>query len=131
MWTAVIAGGAGVSPPLPRCAALAAGMNNPHGCCIWDSHVLVADAYNHRLLLVEDAVDRHQPPSHAAAAPDLSPRSSAAAKRASVAHAVAARRLQPDATASSSVLTTVAPAWRSRSYPQLANLSLALIRRLE
>ena len=115
----MIAGGVGASPPLPRCSALAAGMNNPHGCCVWGGHVMVADAYNHRLVAVQDAVQKQreqqqQQQRELISPPNLSPRSSLAAKRATIERAVAARRLEADATGSISVITCPAPGWK---YP--------------
>ena len=77
--------------------------------------MLVADAYNHRLIIVQDAVHQQRQRQHAPPPPDLSPRSSLSARRAAISRAVTTHRHQQDlAPNSSSVLTTVAPAWK---YP--------------
>jgi hypothetical protein len=115
VWTSVIAGGAGASPPQPRCEAAAAGLNNPHGCCVWNGHVLVADAYNHRLRIVQDTVQQQQQQQQdALLAPNLSPRSTLKAKRAAIERAVAASRLQSQAAPGAHVVTCPGPAWK---YP--------------
>jgi hypothetical protein len=76
---------------------------------------MVADAYNHRLIVVQDAVHQQRQRQHALPPPDLSPRSSLAARRAAISRAITAHRHQHDlAPNSSSVLTSVAPAWK---YP--------------
>jgi sugar lactone lactonase YvrE len=72
---------------------------------------MVADAYNHRLVAVQDAVQQQR---ELISPPTLSSPSSLAAKRAAIERAVAARRLEADATGSISVITCPTPGWK---YP--------------